>query len=269
MDLERVVPLVVDFLAAEGHPVALVGALGLHAHGVTRATIDLDLVTLRDAQAALVPFLEGAGYETLYRSEGYSNHAHADPLFGRVDVVYVDAATGRRLFGGCRAQLSIAGRRLPVPRAEHLIAMKVQVIKNDPKRAFKDLAEEGLKGGGESSEAVMAGISEALVATAVGLLVAIPAVVAYNVFQRRVKRTMGEAEALGLRDAKQRDVARNVLVRLVVGGLPVEPVADAVRAPFGHVLVGDRRAAVVARGGKRVVVVAIAHLPAPRFRMTA
>jgi biopolymer transport protein ExbB/TolQ len=63
-------------------------------------------------------------------------------------------------------------------------------------RAFKDLAEKGLKAGGESSEAVMAGISEALVATAVGLLVAIPAVVAYNVFQRRVKRTMGEAEAL-------------------------------------------------------------------------
>jgi biopolymer transport protein ExbB len=49
----------------------------------------------------------------------------------------------------------------------------------------------------------MSGISEALVATAVGLLVAIPAVVAYNLFQRRVKRTMGESEsfaqsALGL-----------------------------------------------------------------------
>ncbi len=70
-------------------------------------------------------------------------------------------------------------------------------------RAFKDLATAGLQAGGESSEAVMAGISEALVATAVGLLVAIPAVVAYNLFQRRVKRTMGEAEsfaqsALGL-----------------------------------------------------------------------
>lgn len=62
--------------------------------------------------------------------------------------------------------------------------------------AFKDLADAGLKPGGDSSTVVMLGISEALVATAVGLLVAIPAVVAYNVFQRRVKRTMGEAEAL-------------------------------------------------------------------------
>ncbi|MBK8238996.1 MAG: MotA/TolQ/ExbB proton channel family protein [Deltaproteobacteria bacterium] len=63
-------------------------------------------------------------------------------------------------------------------------------------RAFQDLATAGLKAGGESSTAVMAGISEALVATAVGLLVAIPAVVAYNIFQRRVKRTLGEAEAM-------------------------------------------------------------------------
>lgn len=63
-------------------------------------------------------------------------------------------------------------------------------------KAFKDLAESGLKPGGETSTEVMAGISEALVATAVGLLVAIPAVVAYNIFQRRVKRTLGEAESL-------------------------------------------------------------------------
>jgi biopolymer transport protein ExbB len=48
--------------------------------------------------------------------------------------------------------------------------------------AFKDLAlTEG--GGGP---AVMAGIAEALVATAVGLLVAIPAVVMYNFFHRRL-----------------------------------------------------------------------------------
>lgn len=63
-------------------------------------------------------------------------------------------------------------------------------------KAFKDLAESGFKAGGDTSTEVMAGISEALVATAVGLLVAIPAVVAYNIFQRRVKRTMGEAESL-------------------------------------------------------------------------
>src|SRR5579859_7958384 len=45
--------------------------------------------------------------------------------------------------------------------------------------------------------AVMTNIAEALVATAVGLLVAIPAVAAFNVFQRLVKTTVANTEALG------------------------------------------------------------------------
>jgi biopolymer transport protein ExbB len=48
----------------------------------------------------------------------------------------------------------------------------------------------------DNTTVVMAGISEALVATAVGLLVAIPAVVAYNYFQRRVKSMMNDADSL-------------------------------------------------------------------------
>ena len=46
-------------------------------------------------------------------------------------------------------------------------------------------------------EAVMTNISEALVATAVGLLVAIPAVAAFNWFQRIVRATLANTDALG------------------------------------------------------------------------
>ena len=45
-------------------------------------------------------------------------------------------------------------------------------------------------------EAVMTNIAEALVATAVGLLVAIPAVAAFNWFQRVVKTTLANTDAL-------------------------------------------------------------------------
>ena len=59
--------------------------------------------------------------------------------------------------------------------------------------AFKDLAlAEG--GGGP---AVMAGIAEALVATAVGLLVAIPAVVMYNFYHRRLHVVQERSQRLG------------------------------------------------------------------------
>lgn len=57
-------------------------------------------------------------------------------------------------------------------------------------RAFHDLSlTDAAAAGG-----VMAGISEALVSTAVGLLVAIPAVVMFNVFQRQNKSLLGRVE---------------------------------------------------------------------------
>ena len=50
-------------------------------------------------------------------------------------------------------------------------------------KAFHDLSMSQ----NPNPSVVMSGVSEALVATAVGLLVAIPAVMAYNYFQRKVK----------------------------------------------------------------------------------
>lgn len=58
-------------------------------------------------------------------------------------------------------------------------------------KAFHDLSMAS----NPNPSVVMAGVSEALVATAVGLLVAIPAVIAYNYFQRRVKEFVTQMEA--------------------------------------------------------------------------
>jgi biopolymer transport protein ExbB/TolQ len=59
-------------------------------------------------------------------------------------------------------------------------------------RSFRDLASNM----SEASSAVMSGIAEALVATAAGLLVAIPAVVAYNTFRGRVKDSVTNCQML-------------------------------------------------------------------------
>jgi biopolymer transport protein ExbB len=59
-------------------------------------------------------------------------------------------------------------------------------------RAFKDLSGNMA----EASSAVMGGIAESLVATAVGLLVAIPAVVAFNMLKSKVKHISDDANLL-------------------------------------------------------------------------
>ncbi len=63
-------------------------------------------------------------------------------------------------------------------------------------KAFGDLGATGARGA-EVQQTVMTGISEALVATAVGLAVAIPAVIAYNIFTRQLKHILARSTALG------------------------------------------------------------------------
>jgi len=66
-------------------------------------------------------------------------------------------------------------------------------------QAFEGLAAESsdaAQAGGGAPEVVMAAIAEALVATAVGLAVAIPAVVAFNFFQRYSRGVLANTEAL-------------------------------------------------------------------------
>lgn len=59
-------------------------------------------------------------------------------------------------------------------------------------KAFRDLSQNASTG----NEAVMLGIAEALVATAVGLIVAIPAVIAYNSFARQVRSALQSLETV-------------------------------------------------------------------------
>lgn len=63
-------------------------------------------------------------------------------------------------------------------------------------RAFHDLGQANAKGAA-IQQTVMAGISEALVATAVGLAVAIPAVIAFNGFNRWLRNITARTTALG------------------------------------------------------------------------
>lgn len=82
-------------------------------------------------------------------------------------------------------------------------------------RAFHDLAGSSMQG----TQAVMSGIAEALVATGIGLIVALPAVATYNLFTRHVERAISDAEI----------VAHEILASLKAA--PHAPVLAVVPAP--------------------------------------
>lgn len=83
-------------------------------------------------------------------------------------------------------------------------------------RAFRTLALSGSGG----PQVVAAGIAEALVATALGLFVAIPSLVAYNYFSTRIRRTTENMEICS-------DELVDRLSSTVSAGLPPNPVPPA------------------------------------------
>lgn len=141
MDFARVLQLVDGFLAESGRPYGVIGAIGVAAIGVSRTTFDVDFLAHRDDQRGLITFLESHGYRTEHVSSGYSNHVHEDREMGRIDVVYVAGETARKIFDGLSMRPGPGGRSIPVPRAEHLAALKLFGIKNNPRRVTQDLED--------------------------------------------------------------------------------------------------------------------------------
>jgi len=140
MDVSRVLDLVRPFFESQAEPYALVGGLALLAYGAPRATFDVDLLARRGTQDDLVAFLAARGFTTLSIQPGFSNHQHSDPALGRVDVIYVSGTTADAVFAGCTRKAITAAIQAPVPRPEHLVAMKAQAFAKDGTR-YSDLAD--------------------------------------------------------------------------------------------------------------------------------
>jgi hypothetical protein len=139
LDFASELNIVRDFLAGGRFRVAVIGGVALGAYGNPRMTLDLDLATDAGAQDALVAFMESQGFVTLHRSPGYSNHRHARR--GRIDFMYVRGHTAARLFGSTTELPGPGGNPIPVPKPEHLIAMKVQAMRDAPERGLQDLVD--------------------------------------------------------------------------------------------------------------------------------
>lgn len=141
MKFTKVFQLVIETFVKEKIDYALIGAFALNAYGYVRATRDVDFIVRSRDQGRIVTFLESLGFETVYRSRGYSNHVHPLSGLGRIDFVYVKGETAEQIFRNARALAVLGDLKLPVASVEHIVALKVFAMKNDPKRALREMAD--------------------------------------------------------------------------------------------------------------------------------
>jgi hypothetical protein len=113
-------------------PPALIGGLALAAHGVVRATSDIDfLLAARSADSA-EQILVGLGYAKRFRSDDAANYVRSDE---GLDFLYARRPQALRLLSAA-APRDVAGASVRVVSAEGLIGFKLQAWVNDPRRTL-------------------------------------------------------------------------------------------------------------------------------------
>jgi len=136
MEFERVLRTFIGFFEREEIRYAIVGGLAVHAYGRLRTTKDADFAVDLSDQSRVIGFAESLGYETLHVSRAFSNHSHTDPVWGRVDFMYLDPATALKVFTDSRPMALIAELSARVASPEHVAMMKALSMKNHPHRAL-------------------------------------------------------------------------------------------------------------------------------------
>ncbi|MEW6186828.1 MAG: nucleotidyl transferase AbiEii/AbiGii toxin family protein [Thermodesulfobacteriota bacterium] len=140
MTLKTQFNLMIEFFNQRNFDYAVVGAFALFAYGYTRATSDIDFITRNEYQDTIVRHLESLGFETLHRSEGFSNHLNPTEAV-RIDLVYIDPETAGIIFEASQRKTILGNLELSVVSPEHLLALKLFAVKNDPDRKFKEFAD--------------------------------------------------------------------------------------------------------------------------------
>jgi len=132
--------LLTEFFKREKFDYALIGAFALHAYGYTRATKDVDFITRLKYQEKIINYLESIGFETLNRSDAFSNHVYPAGSV-RFDLLYVEGETANSIFESLAQKLVFKEIQIPVVSPEHLIALKLFAASSDPERKLKELAD--------------------------------------------------------------------------------------------------------------------------------
>lgn len=137
-DFAKTLRILLEYFCQNEVDYALIGGFALNVYGLSRNTDDIDFVLRSRDASGTIRFLEVLGYQTLNRTEAFSNHEHPLSGFSRVDFLYVNGETADALFSSVREFPVFGNFRVRVVKPEHLIALKLFSLSANPERRALD-----------------------------------------------------------------------------------------------------------------------------------
>ncbi len=130
-------PTVFDLIATEfkkaGIDCVLIGDFAVNAHHYSRSTQDIDFMIDQKDAPKTAQILKNNGFSLFHDHSNFMRWQGSKEYPWVVDLVFTDRATMDKLMAE-GLEKEVAGCRMRVPSLEHLLAMKLHALKQEPER---------------------------------------------------------------------------------------------------------------------------------------
>jgi len=120
-------------------PYTIIGAMALGFWGIQRATIDIDFLVKAADREKIVSLMKRFGYDHAVSGNFADQFSHVVKEMGFVDFLYTNKEKG--IIETSRSFKGPDDTEVCVALPEDLIALKLDAVRNNPKREFQDWAD--------------------------------------------------------------------------------------------------------------------------------
>lgn len=141
MDFQLVLDTLLKRFDDEGIRYAVIGGFALGFWGVTRSTIDIDLLLLLEDAERAHNLLNELGYERGYSTENVAQYASGDSRYGNIDIIFAFRAISRNMLARAVPVAVSEEFSIKCLMPEDIIGLKIQAMNNDASREAWDRAD--------------------------------------------------------------------------------------------------------------------------------
>ena len=142
MNFTLVLKFISETFKRENIDFALIGGFALQSAGVTRTTLDIDMLILSTDSLKIKKIMLAHGYELIHESEDALNFIGKKFELGRVDYLIAHRKYALAMLQRAEEKPVFQGKlNIKVLKVEDQIGLKVQSSSNDPKRYHQDMAD--------------------------------------------------------------------------------------------------------------------------------
>lgn len=129
-----------EYFKRQNIVVLLIGGYAMEIYGVIRQTLDIDFLISDEYFDKIKKRMSEKGYRLIAETENFMRFYNFEASLSDIDFLVVNETTFENLFKKSKSG-KVGTAQCNVPSVEHLIALKLHAIKNNPDREARDIAD--------------------------------------------------------------------------------------------------------------------------------